>query len=349
MSRTIVRSILVAAAAVLCLAGIASCGGGKESAAKAPAGIERKMERGPISAIVRVDKAEISIAERVNLSIEVRAKEDYEVELPPVGDKLEQFGIVDYRTDQPQLVGTNEVVTRRSYVLEPFLSGDYTIRPFKVTFRKKTEAADVRHELETAEVTVKVTSLLPEKIKELQIKDIVPPARLPGVWNRPLLIAVAAGMVLLLVVIVIIVLLTRRGRGAAAAPVVPAHELAYRRLQELVDEDLVGKGEIKLFYQRISDILRHYIEDRFGLRAPEQTTEEFLAALGTSDALVVQYRNLLKSFLLNCDMVKFAEHHPDSVEIQNAFNSCRTFITETVPRDINGVPCEKPQQLTTDN
>jgi len=346
---TVVRNILVAVASVLCLAGIASCGGGKDSAAKAPAGIERKVERGPITAVVRVDKGEVTIADRVNLSIEVRAKEDYEVELPPVGDKLEQFGIVDYRTDQPQLVGTNEVVTRRSYVLEPFLSGDYTIRPFKVTFRKKTEAADVRHELETAEVTVKVTSLLPETIKELQIKDIVPPVRLPGIWNSTLLIAVVLGVILLLMAVVITVFLMRRGRGIAAAQVVPAHELAYRRLQELVDEDLIGKGEIKLFYQRISDILRHYIEDRFGLRAPEQTTEEFLGTLGASDALVVQYRNLLKSFLLNCDMVKFAEHHPDSVEIQNAFNSCRTFITETVPRDVNGAPCEKPEQLTTDN
>lgn len=330
--------IAILAACMMCVGLLASCTRGKETPGKAAGGLERKVERGPLSAVVRVDKAEISIADRVNLTIEVRAKEDYDVGLPPVGDKLEQFGIVDYHTDQPRLVGTNEVITRRTYLLEPFLSGDYTIRPFKITFRKKGETADAEHEVETGEITVKVKSLLPDKIKELQIKDIAPPVRLSSPWSTAVWAAVLAIAAALAVLVVGALLWARRGRGSASVPAVPPHELAYRRLQELVAEDLVGKGEIKLFYQRLSDILRHYIEDRFGLHAPEQTTEEFLSTLGSSDALVIQYRNLLKEFLLNCDMVKFAEHSPDTVEIQGAFNSCKTFITETVPRDVHGQP-----------
>ena len=40
-----------------------------------------------------------------------------------------------------------------------------------------------------------------------------------------------------------------------------------------------NKGRIKEFYERISNILRHYIEHRFDLHAPERTTEEFLYEL----------------------------------------------------------------------
>lgn len=327
------RKLLAIAVPAVCVVILSSCGGVKETKkANVPAGLEKKVERGPVTAIVRLDKAEVTIADRVNLSIEIRAKEDYDIELPPVGDKLEQFGIVDYRTSQPRLEGNKEVVTRRTYVLEPFLSGDYVIKPFKIMFRKKSEAADVKHEIETEEMTVKVKSLLPETVKALKINDIVPPARLPRIGKAATWALILLGLALLVLLAVVAVFLRRRrAGGGVAVAALPPHEVAYRRLQELVNEDLVGKGQIKVFYQRVSDILRHYIEDRFGLHAPERTTEEFLAELGAGDSLVLLHKALLKSFLLNCDMVKFAEHQPGPADIQGTFDSCKRFISETVP------------------
>ena len=56
-------------------------------------GIKRVFERGPVTVMVEVDQKEISIAERLNLVINVTADEDYEVELPGFGENLEQFGI----------------------------------------------------------------------------------------------------------------------------------------------------------------------------------------------------------------------------------------------------------------
>ncbi|MEI6970600.1 MAG: BatD family protein [bacterium] len=332
------RSHAVLAAMVLCLVACVSCSGGKNTeVAPAAAGIERKVERGPVTAIVKLDKNEISIADKVNLTIEVRAKEDCDIELPPVGDKLEQFSIADYRTSQPKLEDNNEVVTRRIYVLEPFLSGDYVIKPFRISFRKKGEAADVKHEMETEEVTVKVKSLLPETVKALKINDIAPPASLPGNL-RPAAWVLGLSAIGLLAVAMAVVAwrLIRRAGRPGVQPVVLPHELAYSRLQALVDEDLVGKGQVKAFYQRISDILRHYIEDRFGLHAPERTTEEFLGELGSGGSLVLQHKVLLKGFLVNCDMVKFAEHQPGPPDIQATFDSCRRFIAETVPTEEAG-------------
>ena len=94
-------------------------------------------------------------------------------------------------------------------------------------------------------------------------------------------------------------------------------------------ENLVEKGEVKRFYQRISDILRRYIERRFGINAPEQTTEEFLAGIKTRHDFPETYHALIKSFLTRCDLVKFAEHQPTTENIQQIFDSCKDFIIGT--------------------
>jgi len=109
----------------------------------------------------------------------------------------------------------------------------------------------------------------------------------------------------------------------------PAHELAYERLRALVKEDLVGAGRIKEFYERISNILRHYIEHRFSLRAPERTTEEFLAELANTEVLSAPDKESLGEFLKHCDLVKFAKHNPTSEQIQKTFDLVRGFIEKT--------------------
>ena len=71
---------------------------------------------------------------------------------------------------------------------------------------------------------------------------------------------------------------------------------------------------MKTFYFRLSAIMRYYIEERFGLRAPERTTEEFLAEISNADVFNTGQRNYLKSFLKASDIVKFAKHEPQLQE-----------------------------------
>jgi hypothetical protein len=110
-------------------------------------------------------------------------------------------------------------------------------------------------------------------------------------------------------------------------------EIAYQELDKLLADDLLTRGEVKLFHLRISDILRSYIENRFGLKAPERTTEEFLAEL-TQDlqmqkALLKDHKRLLGEFLNQCDLVKFAKHEPSIEESGKTVVICREFIEET--------------------
>jgi len=93
--------------------------------------------------------------------------------------------------------------------------------------------------------------------------------------------------------------------------------------------NLVEQGQIKEFYEQISGILRHYIEDRFDLHAPERTTEEFLAELRFAEALGSFDKDVLGEFLMHCDLVKFAKHDPTTEQIQRTFDLVKDFIERT--------------------
>ncbi len=245
---------------------------------EADTGIHEEIERGPATVTLDADQKEISISERLNLAISIAVDEDYDIRLPGFGEKLEQFGIVDYHTTQPELIENNRKKISRSYVLEPFLSGDYTIPPMVVTFWKKGEPEAGAHKIETSEIKIKVNSLLPEDLKAVKLNEIKPPVRFPRSYIIWIWAGIAAAVVVIGIAATTVILKKRNKAGGEGSSLRrPAHELAYEALQKLVGEDLPAKGEIKLFYQRISAILRRYIENRFRLHAPEQTTEEFLS------------------------------------------------------------------------
>ena len=292
-------------------------------------GIHKTYERGPATLALDIDRSEITIADRLRLAIGLTVDENYECELPGVGEKLEQFGIVDYHTSQPELVGDNRKKITRSYVLEPFLSGEYKIPPLKASFWKTGEEESGRHEIESEEVVVEVKSLLPEKMAELKMHDIAPPVGLPRSYDPWTVAAIAGGALAVLSLSGFLIYRRRKAAGTVSAVRIPAHEIAYEELSNLVSQDLIEKGEIKRFYQGISDILRRYIENRFGLAAPEQTTEEFLNSLRDSTGIIAQYKSLLQNFLSGCDLVKFAEHRPSAEDIQLMFDSCKAFIAGT--------------------
>lgn len=318
------RAVLVGLALVL-----AGCGGSDEqSQAGKESGLEKTFERGPVKVVLRLDNPTPSIADRIRLAMEVTADESYEVEMPAFGEKLEQFGIVEFDSPPPQLLDGGRIRELRSYVLEPFLSGDYRIPAMVFRFRKRDGGEGEGYELETDELKVVVSSLLPEEAENLEIHEIAPPVQLPK-KEIPWRWIIKGGAVLVVIVGAVTGWLRRRKKKVAAVPPRPAHEIAFEELEALIAGKLAEKGEIKAFYQRISDILRRYIENRFGLRAPERTTEEFLVEMKTSEVLDGGHKVLLGGFLQHCDLVKFAEHQPSHDDIQKTFDACKEFILET--------------------
>lgn len=104
---------------------------------------------------------------------------------------------------------------------------------------------------------------------------------------------------------------------------------AFEALERLWQTDLLSRKAFDAFYFQLSNIVRQYIEERFYVRAPEMTTEEFLSFVKEKDTLSESHKEALRDFLLSCDMVKFAKYAPTIEEAQKSFDLARRFVEET--------------------
>jgi hypothetical protein len=277
---------------------------------------------------VRLDKTKITIADTVLLQFEATLGPGYKVQMPKVDKALENFGIVDWDNLGEKLDARNNVVTTCQYRLEPLLSGQYEIPAFTFAFHDVNDP-NATHELASEPIAVEVTSLLGDQRAKLVIEDIEGVVEMPR-KSIPWWIWPTAGLDMAVVAAAVTWFLLRSRRAKMLVRTFrPAHELAYARLRALVGENLVEQGRIREFYDRISGILRHYIEDRFDLRAPERTTEEFLVELPYTDVLSQSDKEVLSEFLTHCDLVKFAKHDPTTEQIQRTFDLVKDFIERT--------------------
>ena len=117
-----------------------------------------------------------------------------------------------------------------------------------------------------------------------------------------------------------------------ATPPRPAHVLAHEALDALEASRLLELGEVKTYHIRVSDIMRVYVEGRFGIDAMEMTTAEMLGELrrtGAGHEVMTGFRQLLD----RCDLVKFAKLRPELTSCRDVVPAGRRLVDVTTPRD----------------
>jgi hypothetical protein len=157
------------------------------------------------------------------------------------------------------------------------------------------------------------------------IRDIAPPVDIPSglAW----LWWTLAGVALIGLAVFAWLWLKQRKTATKFVYELPAHERARRQLEAA----LGLYDQPKPFCIIVSDAVRFYLEERFGLRAPERTTDEFLGDLSRSSALTDHQKESLTHFLSACDMVKFARYEPQRPELEALYHSALRLIEETEP------------------
>lgn len=154
------------------------------------------------------------------------------------------------------------------------------------------------------------------------IRGIKPPVEIPYEWLW-LWLAVAA--VAIVAGIATWMWLRKKKALVPVVPPVPAHVRAKQRLAEA----LLFIGDPNRFCTEVSNALRLYLEERFNLRAPERTTEEFLLELRSSQHLTMDQKQSLGAFLESCDLVKFARFEPNETALRQLHDAALRFVDET--------------------
>lgn len=154
------------------------------------------------------------------------------------------------------------------------------------------------------------------------IQDIRGPVEIPTLtpWFHRLLLILAV----LAVLGAIWWALKRRARKQAEF-----RESAAARARGRLAEAWAWVEQPERFCTRLSEVVRVYLEERFGLKAPDQTTEEFLASLPQSTVLESGLKPLLEEFLTQCDWVKFAQGDPGRTECERLHQMASRLIDET--------------------
>ena len=142
---------------------------------------------------------------------------------------------------------------------------------------------------------------------------------------------ILGGVVLLLIVGAVIYIAYNLGRRAELKAVSP-WDLALMRLHSI--RSLLGSGsaDLETCFVSLTDVVRSYLEERFKLRAPTQTTDEFLHELRDSEVLPEdEHRRFLEDFMTSADLVKFAKMPPSENDLLHTVSKAETLINETRP------------------
>ncbi len=303
----------------------------------APAPADRTRERaparaqGPASATAEKDGLRATLTLRAPAGWQPGAPIEGEVtvalppgarlEPPQLGETLGAWDVRDVRFER----GTAPDTALLRFTLRVWEAGPQTVPAIPVV----AVAADgQRVEVAPGPVEVEIASLL---AADTPLTELAAPIRGPveiaaGRWWWYVLAALGAGLTLWLVA-----WLFRRGRAEAPEPPLPPHDWALRELERLEAERLPARGEFGRFFTRLSDIARHYVEQRWGISAPEQTTQEFLRAARAHPELAGGHEGTLGRFLRAADMVKFAAVRPAAEECDGALDLIRGFVRASAP------------------
>jgi len=147
------------------------------------------------------------------------------------------------------------------------------------------------------------------------------------------LAAVIVAVAVILVALAVWALLAHKKREAAKH-IKTAWEQALEAIRALREQVSGGASSPEFAIAGLTDIVRHYLEARFRLRAERQTTAEFLADLERNDRLLEDKdRKFLRSFLAAADMVKFARVPADPNLFDQASVKAEELVSGTIPHE----------------
>ena len=218
-------------------------------------------------------------------------------------------------------------------ILTSFDSGSYYLPPLIAMIEHDNGVVDTLYmegpTLEVTTIPIDTATYVIKDIKgqikyPLKFKEIVP-------WL--LLALLLAGLIY---VIVRWIKMRRANRTFLGRPIVkdPPHIVALRALDKIRKQKLWQNDKQKQFYTEVTDALRVYIADRFGIVALERPSREMLADLKKQDLGEGLYDKMEELFTRS-DLVKFAKYQSSAEECEEVIPDAVRFVNATYIQEID--------------
>ena len=285
--------------------------------AVAPAGAQGD---GPVTATLSAPDGQLTVGDPIQLTLALTHPAGYQVILPALPDAWGDFSVV---SQSPATVVANADGTATTTMLidgRLFQPGDFSTPALEVSV---TDGQGGLQKVMAAPAALSIASVLQEG--DTTLRDIKPQAALPMPAAWPW---IAAGLAALAVVAVAVWQARRRQKLAVDNRL--AHQVALDGLTMVEGLRLAEQGRFKEHYTLVSDIVRVYVERRFGVPALERTTGEIRPDLARTD-MSPEVTALLVAFLQESDLVKFSQWTPNVESAQQLLARGRIIVEATKP------------------
>ncbi|MBS3770316.1 MAG: hypothetical protein V5A47_06020 [Bacteroidales bacterium] len=274
-----------------------------------------------------LDTNKILIGDQIHLNLNIIQPEGARVSFPDI-EKQVAPAIEILESSQRDTVNLdgNSIGVRQQFLVTSFDTGQVDLPSLRFPYTYDGRQGSV----ETSPVAMSVQAVRVDTTQN--IFDIKPPFGAPVTFMEALpYIAGILGLILLGWLVYYIIKKWRRREPLIASrkPAEPAHVYARRELDKLKEEKLWQKDKVKLYYSRLSEILRTYLWMRYGIKTLERTTGEILDSLQKSDFSDENLYNRLEDTLRLSDLVKFAKMVPNPSENEQCLDFAYEFVDQT--------------------
>lgn len=229
--------------------------------------------------------------------------------------------------------GRKSVKVEGKVILTSFDSGSYYLPPLIAMIERGSGAVDTLYmEGPTLEVTT-----VPIDTATYVIKDLKGQIKYPLKFKE-LLPWIGLALLLALIVWALVrwIKMSRANRTFLGKPIVkdPPHIVALRALDKIRKQKLWQNDKQKQFYTEVTDALRVYIADRYGIVALERPSREMLADLKKQDIEEALYGKMDELFT-RADLVKFAKYLASAEENEEVIPDAVRFVNATYIKEID--------------
>jgi len=270
---------------------------------------------------LKFGKDTIMIGERTSLRLDIISQK---------GVSLKYFPLKDSLNKEIEILDSTRIRANDSISLEltvsSFKPGIYSISGIPLIFNFENSSDTI------FSPRLFLTVLAPAIDPQSDIKDIKPILNLPF-RLREILTELLVITAVLIILSILGFLLYRKFRKKQIQEEIekslPAHILAYKELDKLKSEKLWENGKTKEFYSRLSDIMRIYLENRFGIQAMELVSSETINSFKNQKLYEDMVVQMLENILVTADLVKFAKANPLILENQKNLDNSYLFVEQT--------------------
>jgi hypothetical protein len=275
------------------------------------------------------DRVEIRLSDEIHLTVSMEGDAGLEVQAPDALVTSPDWQVISVSAPQKAVLEGSRIRWQERFRLSPLKPGDLSVTVAPLRFRLNS-AAERWEDVVWRPVPAHVrTEIYQADLSEL--RDVPPPEEVPPAPSLATAFIWAALAVVFLLVVSITWMLLRR-RGWRKPPLTPA-AWALAEMERIPFPAEFTEDGAEQFYRRLSDVLRRYLELRYHLPAPEQTTAEFLEEMRRAPQLQPEQQVVLRDFLERSDLVKFARAQPSLQECRTTAAVARAFVEQTTSND----------------